>query len=86
MYANMIVLYFGKNTQIKMCVQFVVQVNGWTITTRERTFLKALHCFPLTPRLKHLYGCKHTAKEIRWHYTDQSNEEGVLRYPNSGKA
>ena len=38
---------------------------------------KVLRYFPLTPRLKRLYGCRHIAKEMRWHYTDRLNKEGV---------
>ena len=41
---------------------------------------KVLRYFPLAPRLKCLYGCRHTAKKIRWHYTDPSNEDDVLRH------
>ena len=46
---------------------------------------KVLCYFPLTPRLKRLYGCRHTAKEMRWHYSDRPNKEGVLSYPTDGK-
>ena len=47
---------------------------------------KVLRYFPLTPRLKRLYGCRHTVKEMRWHYTDRLNEKGVFRHPADGKA
>ena len=47
---------------------------------------KVLRYFPLASRLKHLYGCRHTAKKMRWHYTDRPKEEGVLRHPVDGKA
>ena len=47
---------------------------------------KVLHCFPLTHHLKRMYSCIHTAKEIRWHYTDRPNEEGMLHHPADRKA
>ena len=47
---------------------------------------KVLRYFLLTPRLKHLYGCRHIANEMRWHYIHEPNEEGVLRHPADGKA
>ena len=47
---------------------------------------KVLCYFLLTPCLKRLYGCRHTAKEMRWHYIDRPNEEGVLHHPANGKA
>ena len=47
---------------------------------------KVFHYFPLTPLLKCLYCCRHTSKEMRWHYTDRLNEEGVLHHPANGKA
>ena len=47
---------------------------------------KVLRYFPVTPRLKRLYGSRHTAKHMRWHFTGRSTEEGVLRHPVDGKA
>ena len=57
MYANTIVPYIRKNTQIKMFVQFVVQVDGWIIIYSKGKKIphKVLRYFPLAPRLKHLY-------------------------------
>ena len=46
---------------------------------------KVLRYFPLTPRLKCLYSCRHTAKEMKWDYTNRLNEEGVLRHLANGK-
>ena len=36
--------------------------------------------------LKHLYGSRHIAEDIRWHYNKQLVVDGVLRHPADGKA
>ena len=54
--------------------------------TKEKMVPHKVFCyFPLTPRLKCLYDCRYTAKEMRWHHTDRPNKEGVLRHPTDGK-
>ena len=80
MYANMIVLYFGKNTQIK-CVS-VCGVSRWVDNNSngKKVTHKVLCYFPLTHCLKRLCGCRLTAKEMRWHYTDRPNKEDVLHH------
>ena len=35
--------------------------------------------------MKRLYCCRHTAKEIRWHYNDRLNKEGLLHHTVDGK-
>ena len=46
---------------------------------------KVLRYFSLTSCLKHLYGCRHTTNEMRWHNIYRPNEEGVLRHPDNRK-
>ncbi|KAM6556619.1 hypothetical protein CsatB_003638 [Cannabis sativa] len=42
---------------------------------------KVMRYFQLTPRLKRLYCSRHTAKDMRWHYSQRPKEDGVLRHP-----
>ncbi|KAM6575504.1 hypothetical protein CsatA_023831 [Cannabis sativa] len=42
---------------------------------------KVMRYFPLTPRLKRLYCSRHTAEDMRWHYSQRPKEDGVLRHP-----
>ncbi|KAJ0920707.1 putative Transposase-associated domain-containing protein [Helianthus annuus] len=44
---------------------------------------KKLRYFPLTPRLRRLYGSRHTAKDMIWHHTGRS-EDGTMRHPVDG--
>ena len=46
---------------------------------------KVLRYFPLTPRLRRLYGSRHTAKDMIWHSTGRA-EEGKMRHPVDGSA
>ena len=41
---------------------------------------KVLHYFPLIPRLKRIYMCEKTAKEMRWH-DEGRTKDGKLRHP-----
>ncbi|KAL5538432.1 hypothetical protein UlMin_042939 [Ulmus minor] len=47
---------------------------------------KVLSYFPITPRLKRLYGSRHTTKDMRWHKEKRVADEGVLRHPADGFA
>ena len=42
--------------------------------------------FYLTPRLKRLYGSRHTANDMTWHSTGRSKEDGVMHHPVDGGA
>ena len=46
---------------------------------------KVLRYFPLIPRLKRLYMCEKTAKDMRWHDTGRT-KDGKLRHPADGLA
>ena len=85
-YVNTTVPYFGKNMQIKMCPICGTSQQVDDNNKGKMVPHKVLHYFLLKPRLKRLYGCRHIIKEMRWHYTNRPNEEGVLRYPTDGKA
>ena len=47
---------------------------------------KVMRYFPLTPRLKRLYTSRLTAKQMLWHHTGKSKDEGVMRHPVDGLA
>ncbi|KAJ9544702.1 hypothetical protein OSB04_024409 [Centaurea solstitialis] len=55
-------------------------------TKGKKVAHKVLRYFPLTPRLKRLYGSRHTAKDMTWHYTGRSTEAGTMRHPVDGSA
>ncbi|GJT78566.1 hypothetical protein Tco_1045291 [Tanacetum coccineum] len=46
---------------------------------------KVLRYFPLIPRLKRLYKCETTAKDMRWHDMGRT-KDGKLRHPGDGLA
>ncbi|XP_030505429.2 uncharacterized protein LOC115720419 [Cannabis sativa] len=52
----------------------------------KRVPRKVLHYFSLTPRLKRLYGSRHTTKHMAWHHTGKSKDERVMRHPVDGIA
>ncbi|KAI3786099.1 hypothetical protein L1987_45226 [Smallanthus sonchifolius] len=54
-----------------------------TNTKGKKVAHKVLRYFPLTPRLRRLYCSRHTAKDMIWHNTGQS-EEGTMRHPVDG--
>ncbi|KAM6565737.1 hypothetical protein CsatA_024865 [Cannabis sativa] len=61
----------------------------WINSTKangKRVPRKVLRYFPLTPRLKRLYGSRHTAKHMVWHHTGKSKDERVMRHPVDGIA
>ncbi|XP_062114422.1 uncharacterized protein LOC133825508 [Humulus lupulus] len=47
---------------------------------------KVMRYFPLTPRLKRLYNSRLTAKQMLWHYTGKSKDDGIMRHPVDGLA
>ncbi|XP_062086893.1 uncharacterized protein LOC133793596 [Humulus lupulus] len=47
---------------------------------------KVMRYFPLTPRLKRLYSSRLTAKQMLWHYTGKSKDDGIMRHPVDGLA
>ncbi|KAM6556014.1 hypothetical protein CsatB_003033 [Cannabis sativa] len=46
---------------------------------------KVMRYFPLKPRLKQLYCSRHTAEDMRWHYSQRPKEDGVLRHPKDAE-
>ncbi|XP_060962267.1 uncharacterized protein LOC133032365 [Cannabis sativa] len=57
-----------------------------TKTNGKKVPRKVLRYFPLTPRLKRLYGSRHTAKYMVWHHTGKSKDERLMRHPVDGLA
>ena len=47
---------------------------------------KVMRYFPLTPRLRRLYSSRLMAKDMLWHHTGKSKDEGVMRHPADGLA
>ena len=47
---------------------------------------KVMRYFPLTPRLRRLYSSRLMAKDMSWHHTGKSKDEGVMRHPADGLA
>ncbi|XP_062086482.1 uncharacterized protein LOC133792589 [Humulus lupulus] len=45
---------------------------------------KVMRYFPLTPRLKRMYSSRLTAKQMLWHYTGKSKDDGIMRHPVDG--
>ena len=86
MYVNTTVPYFGKNMQKEnLCP--ICGTSRWVDDNSKvkKVSHKVLRYFPLTHQLKHLYSCRHTVKEMRWHCIDWPNEEGVWCHPANGK-
>ncbi|GJZ70505.1 hypothetical protein Tco_0634055 [Tanacetum coccineum] len=55
-------------------------------TTRKKVPNKVLRYFPVTPRLKRMYGSLYTTKHMTWHATGKCNEDGKMGHPIDGKA
>ncbi|GKB75854.1 hypothetical protein Tco_0942749, partial [Tanacetum coccineum] len=55
-------------------------------TKGKKVANKAVHYFPLTPRLQRMFNTKHIAKWMTWHATGQSKEKGKMNHPCDGKA
>ncbi|XP_071740443.1 uncharacterized protein [Rutidosis leptorrhynchoides] len=55
-------------------------------TTGKKVPNKVLRYFPITPRLKHLYSSRYTAKDMTWHTTGRCTEEGKMRHQVDGRA
>ena len=78
-------LFWKEHTDKNVCL--ICGTSRWVDDNSKEKMVphKFLHYFPLTPRLKRLYGCRHTTKEMRWHYTNRLNDECVLHHPADGK-
>ncbi|KAJ9538028.1 hypothetical protein OSB04_030761 [Centaurea solstitialis] len=55
-------------------------------TKGKKVAQKVLRYFPLTPRLKRMYSSRHIAKDMTWHATGQSTEDGTMHHPVDGVA
>ena len=55
-------------------------------TKGKKVAHKVLRYFPLTPRLKRMYGSRHTAENMTWHANGRSTEVGMMRHPVDGSA
>ncbi|GJY50749.1 hypothetical protein Tco_0441596 [Tanacetum coccineum] len=61
------------------------EVGGSSKSRKSNKPAKVLRYFPLIPRLKRLYKCEKTAKDMRWHDTGRT-KDGKLRHPADGLA
>nr|GFA63928.1 hypothetical protein [Tanacetum cinerariifolium] len=61
------------------------EVGGSPKSRKSNKPAKFLRYFPLIPRLKRLYKCEKTAKDMRWHDTGRT-KDGKLRHPADGLA
>ncbi|GJR79026.1 CACTA transposable element [Tanacetum coccineum] len=85
-------LFWGKdkkgndNTKKEICP--TCKASRWKNkdTTGKKVPNKVLRYFPVTPRLKRMYGSLHTTKHITWHATGKCNEDGKMGHPVNGKA
>ncbi|XP_062093425.1 uncharacterized protein LOC133799424 [Humulus lupulus] len=55
-------------------------------TAAKKVPHKVMRYFPLAPRLKRLYSSRLTAKQMLWHYTGKSKDDGIMRHPVDGLA
>ncbi|GJY91384.1 hypothetical protein Tco_0506580, partial [Tanacetum coccineum] len=74
------------NTKKEICL--IYEASRWKNkdTTGKKVPNKVLRYFPMTPRLKRMYGSLHTAKHMTWHATGKCNEDGKMGHPVDGKA
>nr|GEX37216.1 zinc finger, CCHC-type [Tanacetum cinerariifolium] len=61
------------------------ELGGSLKSRKSNKPVKVLRYFPLIPRLKRLYKCKKTAKDMRWHDTGRT-KDGKLRHLADGLA
>lgn len=59
--------------------------NAKTNKLVKHELAKVLRYFPLILRLKRIYSCATSAKDMRWHYVDRT-KDGKLRYLANGLA
>jgi rubrerythrin len=78
-------LFWKENANAENCP--VCKESRWVDknTKGKKVPNKVLRYFPLTPRLRRMYGSKFTAKDMIWHNTGRSTD-GMLRHPVDGKA
>ncbi|GJV13083.1 zinc finger, PHD-type containing protein [Tanacetum coccineum] len=55
-------------------------------TTGKKVPKKVLRYFSIIPRLQRLYKSNHTTKQMTWHATGKSTENGKMQHPVDGKA
>ncbi|KAK9053298.1 hypothetical protein SSX86_029931 [Deinandra increscens subsp. villosa] len=78
-------LFWKENEKLQICP--VCKTSRYEENSKgKKKPVKVLRYFPITSRLKRLYACRHTAREMSWHDRQRTKEEGVLRHPADGKA
>ncbi|XP_020271957.1 uncharacterized protein LOC109847122 [Asparagus officinalis] len=93
---NDCILYYKDNKDLQECpicgVSRWVQRKNYSTHGTIRSMLKqnkipakVLHHFPLIPRLKRLYMNKDTAKQMRWHMEERT-DDGKIRHPADAEA
>ncbi|XP_020254060.1 uncharacterized protein LOC109831132 [Asparagus officinalis] len=93
---NDCILYYKDNKDLQECptcgVSRWVQRKNYSTHGTTRSMLKqkkipakVLRHFPLIPRLKRLYMNKDTAKQMRWHMEERTND-GKIRHPADAEA
>ncbi|XP_068497775.1 uncharacterized protein [Phaseolus vulgaris] len=53
--------------------------------TYKRVPIKRMFYLPIIPRLQRLYTSMESARQMRWHYENRTNDD-VLRHPSDGKS
>ena len=71
-------LFYKDNIKLQNCP--VCNESRWADKKGKKVPHKVLRHFPLILRLQRLYCSRHTAKDMIWHSTGQS-EEGTMRHP-----
>ncbi|XP_020254080.1 uncharacterized protein LOC109831152 [Asparagus officinalis] len=93
---NDCILYYKDNKDLQECpicgVSWWVQRKNYSTHGTTRSMLKqkkipakVLHHFPLIPRLKRLYMNKDSAKQMRWHMEERT-DDGKIRHPADAEA
>ncbi|GJV99571.1 hypothetical protein Tco_1554823 [Tanacetum coccineum] len=74
------------NKDVEFCL--VSKTSRWkdNNTTAKKVPNKVLRYFLIIPRLQRLYKSNHIAKEMTWHATGKSTENGKIQHPVDGKA
>ena len=78
-------LFYKEHAEKEICP--VCGTSRWSndgITNGKKVPQKVMRYFPVTPRLRRLYSSRITAKQMLWHHTGRSKEEGVMRHPVDG--
>ncbi|XP_024013410.1 uncharacterized protein LOC112087766 [Eutrema salsugineum] len=56
------------------------KINMHTGEVKKGVPQKVLRYFPIMPRLKRMFRCEETTKDLRWHFTNKSSD-GRIRHP-----